>query len=119
MIKEIAYTCYAVEDVPRARNFYENVLGLKAASVWEGEGMAFIEYLIGDSAIAIGKGAPNFKPGLTGGTLALEVDDFDVMIKKLKDRKVTFLMEPHDTGVCHMALIHDTEGNQLMIHKKK
>jgi catechol 2,3-dioxygenase-like lactoylglutathione lyase family enzyme len=39
-VKEFAYTAYAVVDVPKARAFYENVLGLKAGSVWESPEMA-------------------------------------------------------------------------------
>jgi predicted enzyme related to lactoylglutathione lyase len=119
MIKEIAFVSYAVDDVARARNFYEKVLGLKPTNVWEGEDMAFIEYEIGGGALTIGKGAPNFSPGLTGATISLEVDDFDTTVSWLKENGVKFAMEPHDTGVCQMALIHDTEGNQIMIHKRK
>ena len=54
------------QDFARARAFYEGVLGLKATSVWEGKdesfGNAFIEYDIGPDTLAIGKGAPSFKP---------------------------------------------------------
>lgn len=119
MIKEIAYVTYAVVNVPKARNFYEKILGLKPSSVWEGEGMLFVEYEIGPHTLAIGKGADNFKPGLTGATVALEVDDFDKMIKKLKKHKIKFLLKPHETSMCHMAIIKDPDGNQLMMHKRK
>lgn len=119
MIKEIAFVTYAVVDVPKARDFYERVLGLKPGSLWEGEDMAFVEYEIGSQTLAIGKGAENFKPGITGATVALEVDDFDAMIKRLKDNKINFLLEPHETSMCHMAIVNDPDGNQLMVHKRK
>ena len=32
---EIAFVVYPVHDMPRARQFYENVLGLKVTSQWE------------------------------------------------------------------------------------
>lgn len=118
-IQKIAFATYAVTDVKRARDFYENILGLKPDSVWEGDGMAFIEYSFGEQVLAIGMGAPNFVPGKNGATVALEVDDFDKTVADLRSKKVTFAMEPLDSGVCHMAIINDTEGNQLMIHKKK
>jgi predicted enzyme related to lactoylglutathione lyase len=118
-IKEIAFVCYAVEDVPKARRFYEKVLGLTASSVWEGEDMAFVEYEIGPHCLAIGKGAPTFKVGKAGGTAALEVGDFDAAAKELKAAGVKFLMEPHETGSCHMMLVEDPDGNQVMIHKRK
>ena len=118
-ITEIAFVTYAVEDIARARKFYEEVLGLKASSVWEGEGMAFIEYEIGPHTLAIGKGAPNFKVGTSGPTVAVEVEDFDKAVEELKAAKVNFSMEPHDTGGCNMALVNDPDGNQIMIHRRK
>jgi predicted enzyme related to lactoylglutathione lyase len=120
-INEIAFTAYAVTDIKRARAFYEGTLGLKTSSEFEAEGMAFIEYWIGkdEDVLVLGQGAPNFKPGKSGATVALEVDDFDVAIKDLKAAKIKFLMEPQDTGACSMALIEDPDGNQLMIHKRK
>ena len=45
--KEFSFASYAITDVKKSRAFYENVLGLKATSVFEGEGYAFIEYEIG------------------------------------------------------------------------
>jgi predicted enzyme related to lactoylglutathione lyase len=116
---EIAFVAYAVTDLKRARNFYEKVLNLKPGSVWEGEDMGFIEYEIGSQTLAIGKGAPNFSPGVTGATVTLEVEDFAASCADLKKHGVKFLMEPNETPVCYMALILDTEGNQLMIHKRK
>lgn len=118
-IKEIAFTSYAVSNLKRSRAFYEKILGLKPGSVWEGKGMGFIEYYIGAHTLAIGKGAPSFKPGPTGATVAFEVENFDVSVKELKKNKVKFVLEPQDTGVCHMALISDPDKNLIMIHKRK
>lgn len=119
MIKEIAFVCYAVKNIKKARNFYEKILDLKASSVWEGKGMGFVEYWIGPHTLALGQGSDNFKPGLTGATVALEVDNFEKTIKRLKDKKVKFKMKPYETSGCHMAIIKDPDGNQVMIHKKK
>jgi predicted enzyme related to lactoylglutathione lyase len=118
-IREIAFVAYAVEDVKRARAFYEGVLGLKAGSVSEGEGYAFIEYYIGDHTLAIGMGAPNFKPGKTGATVAFEVEDFDKAVETLKTHNVPFLMECYDGKSCQMTLVPDPDGNQIMIHRRK
>lgn len=121
-IKEIAFSGYTVTDVKRARKFYEGILGLKPHSVFEKDDMAFIEYWIGvngEHTLVIGAGAPNFKAGPQGAVVTLEVDDFAKAIKELKKAKVEFVMEAQDTGVCHMALINDPDGNRLMIHKRK
>lgn len=89
--------------------------------MFEQDGMAFIEYWIGnkENVLVIGAGAPNHVPGKTGATVALEMDDFDIAVKELKSAKTVFIMEPFDTGACRMALIEDPDGNQLMIHKRK
>jgi predicted enzyme related to lactoylglutathione lyase len=118
-IKEIAFVCYAVTDFKKGRKFYEETLGLKPTSVFEKDGMGFAEYDLGNGALAIGSGAPHFKPGLGGATVAFEVADFDKAIQRLKESKVKFTMEAHNTGVCHMALVNDPDGNQIMIHKRK
>lgn len=116
---EFSFVSYPIVDVVKARAFYEGVLGLKPSSVWEGEGSAFIEYAIGSDTLAIGKGAPNFAPGKTGATAALEVEDFDAAVAELKEKKVKFLMEPYDGPVCNMILLEDPDGNQIMIHRRK
>lgn len=121
-IKEIAFVCYGVKDIPKARKFYEGVLGMKPGSVWVGEGMGFVEYDLGKDGshtFAIGKGAKNFRPGKEGGTAALEVDNFKEAVKILKKAKVKFVMKPHENKSCFMALVLDPSGNQLMIHKRK
>ncbi len=118
-VKEIAFVCYGVTDIAKSRKFYEKILELKAASKWIGKDSAFIEYEIGPHTLAIGKGAKNFKPGKNGATVALEVDDFDEVVKKLKKAKVKFLMEPFESGVCFMALVEDPSKNQIMIHRRK
>jgi predicted enzyme related to lactoylglutathione lyase len=120
-ISEIAFTAYAITDVKRARAFYEGVLGLKPASVFEGEGMAFIEYWIGpdEDVLVIGAGAYRFSPGKTGATVALEVEDFDKAIADLKAANVPITFGPEHMQSCSMAIIEDPDGNQLVIHKRK
>lgn len=118
-IIDIAFSAYTVTDVKRARAFYEGMLGLRPSSVFEKDAMAFIEYEIGASTLVIGAGAPNFNPGPNGAVVTLEVSDFDAAIADLRKASVKFIMEPQDTGVCHMAMVADPDGNHLMIHKKK
>ena len=76
--------------------------------------------LYATDTLAIGKGAPNFAPGKTGATVALELDgDFDAAAKELKGKGVRFLMDTYDNASCTMILIEDPDGNQVMIHKRK
>lgn len=116
---ELAFACYAVNDLKRAREFYEGKLGLKATSAVEGPGFGFVEYDIGAGTLAIGFGAPNFKPGVGGATVALEVEDFPAALQHLRSTGVPFFMEQVETRVCFMAAISDPDGNVLMVHKRK
>lgn len=119
MIKEIAFTCYPVKDIKKARTFYEDVLGLKATSVFEMENMAFVEYDIGGGTFAIGMGSDSFIQSDEGAAVAFEVDDFDETVEKLKSHGIKFVMEPMEHRTCFMALIRDPDGSKLMIHKRK
>lgn len=116
---EIAFVCYAVTDLKRARTFYETVLGLKPALAWESDTTGFIEYEMGPHTLAIGSGAEQFKPGKQGATVALEVEDFDEAIASIRSKNVPIVMEPYETPVCFMTLVQDPDGNQIMLHKRK
>ncbi len=116
---EVAFSGYPVTDLKRARQFYEGVLGLKTGRVFGDENTAWVEYDIGASTLSIGNGAPEWKPSRHGGAVALEVEDFSAAIKRLKDNKVAFLVEPLETPVCHMAIFSDPDGNSITIHKRK
>lgn len=118
-ITEIAFTCYPVTDMARARKFYEGVLGLKPTMlVGEPGGMQWTEYDIASGTLSLGAGAPDWKPTPTGCSVGLEMEDFDAAIAHLKANGVKFKMEPFPTPVCQMAFIYDTEGNLICIHKR-
>ena len=118
-ITEIAFTCYPVTDMARARNFYEGVLGLTATHiVGEPGGMQWTEYDIASGTLSIGAGAPDWHPRSDGCSVGLEVEDFDAAVAHLKASGVKFKMEPFPTPVCRMAFIYDTEGNLICIHQR-
>jgi predicted enzyme related to lactoylglutathione lyase len=118
-VTEIAFSVYPVTDLKRARAFYEGTLGLKPGMVYEGDGVGWIEYEIGSGVVAIGAGAEKFKPSSDGGSVALEVADFDQAIKELKDAGTKFVIEPLDFPGCRMAAVLDPDGNTLTIHHRK
>ncbi len=118
-VTEIAFTCYPVTDMARARKFYEGVLGLKPTMVvGEAGGMQWTEYDIGPGTLALGCGASDWKPRSDGCSVGMEMEDFDAAIAHLKAKGVTFKMEPFPTPVCRMAFISDPEGNTICIHKR-
>jgi predicted enzyme related to lactoylglutathione lyase len=113
-VTEVAFTCYAVTDLPRARAFYEGVLGLKPNSMTSPQ---WVEYELGPHTISIGS-APGFNPNPDGCCAALEVDNFDEAIAHLRANQVKFRMEPFASPVCRMAMVFDPDGNTVCIHKR-
>ena len=116
-ISAIGFVAIPVTDVPRARKFYEEVLGLKVSD--EMMGGKWIEYAVGEDTLAIANVSETWRPSDQGTGAALEVEDFDDAIKRLKDRHVHFAAEPFETPCCHMAVVQDPDGNKLIIHKLK
>jgi predicted enzyme related to lactoylglutathione lyase len=118
-VTEIAFAGYPVTDLKRARQFYEGVLGLKPTHVFGDPQKAWVEYDIGPATLAIGNCVPEWKPLPGGGSVALEVEDFDAAIKQLKQRGADFRFAPVETPVCHVAVVADPDGNWITIHKRK
>jgi len=116
-VTELAFCCYAVTDMARARAFYEGVLGLKPTSVTDLPDGNWVEYEFGPHALAIGR-SPGWQPSPDGCTTALEVEDFDAAIAHLRAHGVKFRTEPFPTPVCRMAMIFDPDGNTICIHKR-
>ncbi|HVY70661.1 MAG TPA: VOC family protein [Verrucomicrobiae bacterium] len=113
-VTEVAFSCYAVSDLPKARAFYEGVLGLKPNATTSPQ---WVEYEIGPHALSIGC-APGFNPSPDGCTVALEVANFDEAIAHLRAKNVKFRMEPFTSPVCRMAMVSDPDGNTVCIHKR-
>lgn len=116
MFEKVAFTMYSVTDPARARDFYENTLGLKVGMHGAHGEMHWIEYdLPGGGCLALtnATGAP---PG-GGGTIALEVNDLDGLVAELKGKGVRFegdiVKGPH----CRMANCRDSEGNGIILHQ--
>ena len=116
-IKAIGFVGIPVTDLKHARAFYEDVLGLRTSD--EMIGGKWIEYAVGGDTLAIANVGDTWTPSDQGTGAAFEVDDFDDAIRRLKDRHVRFAQEPFETPCCHMAVLQDPDGNNLMIHKLK
>jgi predicted enzyme related to lactoylglutathione lyase len=115
---EIAFSSYAVTDIPKARAFYEGVLKLAVTSETNlGDQGHWIEYDIGPGTLGIGK-APGWKPSSDGCTVALEVEDFEQAMADVKAAKVAVRMGPIETPVCRMLMISDPDGNTVILHKR-
>src|SRR5262249_60840626 len=87
-IKEIGFVAIPISDIPRARKFYEGVLGLHVSD--EMMGGRWIEYTVGDNALAIANVGEEWKPSAQGTGAALEVEEFDEAINELRSQGVPF-----------------------------
>jgi len=113
----IAYVGYPVSDMDRAKAFYGGVLGLKAGMDACNESMSWVEYEIGEGVLAISNAwPPSPNPG---PAVALEVEDFEAAVAHLRQAGVTIKMEPFESPVCHMFIVTDPDGNDVIIHKLK
>ena len=118
MIKNIAFVCYAVSNMPKARKFYEGVLGLKTNKEFDGSNNThWVEYNIGTGTLALGCWS-EWRPSPDGASAALEVDDFDKTVASLKKKKVKFRIKPQTYPSCRMAVIIDPDKNCICIHQK-
>ncbi|MGA9856352.1 MAG: VOC family protein [Solirubrobacteraceae bacterium] len=102
------------QDAERSRVFYGETLGLRADT------KARFEFWAGETCLVIWEPARMGFPFAPqkNGHLALHVDDVASSRAELESNGVPFLGETLDTGVCHMALFTDPDGNDLMLHHR-
>ena len=118
MFKKVAFSMYPVVDPKRARAFYEQTLGLTAGS--RSANGVWTEYdLPGGGCLALFATREIQPSAEAGGSVALEVDDLDALIARLKGEAVRFKAEMIHSPVCRMSVILDSEGNSLILHELK
>lgn len=106
-----------VKDYPAAQKFYSETLGLEHSVDYEK--IPAGEYETGSLTLQIMDAAAvgqEFKP--SGHPIALHVDDVAAAREKLEAEGVEFVAETIDSGVCHMAIFTDPDGNALMFHNR-
>ena len=117
MFKRVAFTMYPVSDVKRARDFYEDALGLPASG--DGPDSPWVEFdLPGGGCLGITNLSQGV-PGAPGATIAFEVEDLPALLETLRARGVTIAAEGIESPVCRMAIIRDPDGNAIILHKLK
>ncbi len=114
MITKLDFIAVPSRDAERTRAFYIDTLGLRA------DENARFDAWAGETCFGIWEpekhGMP-FAPQKNAHP-ALHVDDVAAARAELEAEGVEFTGETMDTGVCHMALFTDTEGNDLMLHSR-
>ena len=114
MISGLDFVGVPTQDPERARAFYIETLGLRP------DDKARFEFWVGDTCFGIWEpervGMP-FAPQ-KNAPLALHVEDVAAARAELEAKGVEFMGEILDTGVCHMALFSDPDGNDLLLHHR-
>jgi len=102
------------QDAERSRRFYGEVLGLRPDERGE------YEFWVGETCLGIWEPEKMGRPFAPqkNAHLALHVEDVAAARAELEAKGVEFAGETFDTGVCHMALFTDPDGNDLMLHHR-
>ncbi len=101
-------------DADRSRRFYVETLGLRP------DERSDYEFWVGETCFGIWEPAKmgmEFAPQKNAHP-ALHVDDVAAARAELEAKGVEFNGDTFDTGVCHMALFTDPDGNDLMLHNR-
>ncbi len=116
-IKGIDLSGYMVNDAARAIAFYRDVLGLEPARVYPDNRGA--EYELPDgSSFGLWGGGGKVLPFQPSNGILFAVDDLEGSVAAVKARGIPVVMQTETPG-CFMAMINDTEGNMITLHKRK
>ncbi len=117
LITGVDFVALSTRDLPKAVDFYEKTLELPRSVYLEERNYA--EFETGNLTLSIiNAEAMGMEHQVRGHEIALHVDDVEAARKTLEGRGVEFRGETLDTGVCHMALFNDPDGNPLMLHRR-
>ena len=113
-IKRLDFMGIPSQDADRARAFYVDTLGLRPDPHGD------YEFWAGDTCFAAWEPEKQGMPftAQQGNAWPLGVDDVPAARAALEAKGVTFFGETFDTGVCHMAMFADPDGNHLMLHHR-
>ncbi len=114
MTDKLDFVAVPSTDAERTRGFYIETLGLKP------DEHSRFEFWVGGTCFGIWeptKFGSEFAPQ-KNGHIALHVDDVAASRADLEGKGIEFQGDILDTGVCHMALFTDPDGNDLMLHNR-
>ena len=101
-------------NTERSRAFYVDTLGFRP------DERSSNEFWVGETCFGIWEPArfgAEFQPQANSIAL-LHVDDVAAARAELEAKGVEFDGEIFDTGVCHMAVFADPDGNPLVLHHR-
>lgn len=109
MIEGLTYAILTTADMPRAKRFFTEQLGLETESE---EGEAFAQFATREGAgWAIMAQAPGMAPAET--MLYVQVDDVDAAYRTWRERGVETVTEPSDQPFGRTFAFRDPDGRVL------
>jgi catechol 2,3-dioxygenase-like lactoylglutathione lyase family enzyme len=114
-VETVDFVSVLTQDIPRAKRFYGETLGLPI----ETEGENDMEFTLGQVTLDVfnpASAGQEFAPSPAG--IAIRVPDVAAARAELEAKGVQFDGEIVDTGVCHFAFFQDPDGNRLMLHRR-
>lgn len=115
-IRGVDFVALPTRDMERAVQFYGQTLRLPRA-VYDPQ-RNYAEFETGNLTLSVVDAAAMGMEHRPAQQVALHVDDVQVARAELQRRGVTFKGDIIDTGVCHMAIFSDPDGNDLMLHHR-
>lgn len=115
-VERTDFVSVPVTDLERSTRWYADVLGLPQI----GDG-AWPEFQLGENVSLYLLDPTDIGQAFTAphtSSIALRVPDVAEARAALEAEGVAFEGDTFDSGVCHMALFRDPDGNALMLHRR-
>jgi catechol 2,3-dioxygenase-like lactoylglutathione lyase family enzyme len=111
-VEQVDFVSVPTRDIDSAVAWYRDVLGLPPSDVTEGE--------VETPNVTLSFWAPEadgepFQPNAAG--IGLRVPDVAAAVEEARAGGAE-VIGIQDTGVCHMGLVKDPDGNVLILHRR-
>jgi catechol 2,3-dioxygenase-like lactoylglutathione lyase family enzyme len=114
-VEKVDFVSVLTRDIPRAKTFYGETLGLPI----ESEGESDLEFTLGQVTLDVfdpSSAGQGFAPSPAG--IAIRVPDVAAARAELEAKGVEFDGEIVHTSVCDMTFFKDPDGNALILHRR-
>ncbi len=114
-VEKVDFVSFLTQDIPRAKQFYSEVLGLEI----ESQGESDLEFSLGQVTLDVFDPSTvdqPFAPSPAG--IAIRVPDVAAARAELEAKGVEFVGDIVHTSVCDMTFFKDPDGNALILHRR-
>jgi catechol 2,3-dioxygenase-like lactoylglutathione lyase family enzyme len=116
IVERTDFVSVPVRDLEASTRWYAETLGLEQIGFG-----GWPEFQLGENVSLYLLDPTNIGREFAGphtSAIALRVADVETARSELEAKGVQFHGDTFDTGVCHMALFSDPDGNELMLHRR-